>query len=99
MAAEVIKEAFDKNDFSEAQFKKYKDAWEERRGKQMREILKVRKFFEKLSDEDIDNIASLLDPEAVFDFTEGQKIAAYAKLFVKHPRIAMIAAKTLLVGR
>jgi digeranylgeranylglycerophospholipid reductase len=95
IAAKVAKEAVDKNDFSEKFFKKYADLWFEQRGNQLKDVLKVRKFFEKLSDGDLEIMADFFTPETLLEFSDGKKLSVFLKLFAKHPKIAMLAAATL----
>lgn len=95
IAAKVAKEAVEKNDFSEKFFKKYADLWFEQRGNQLKDVLKVRKFFEKLSDGDLEILADFFTPETLLEFSDGKKLTVFLKLFAKHPKIAMLAAATL----
>lgn len=96
IAAKVAKKAIDAKDVSEKFLKKYADEWFSVRGNQMKNVLKVRKFFEKLSDGDLEKLADVFTPETLLEFSDGSKLAVYAKLFVKFPKIALIAAQTLV---
>jgi len=95
IAAKIAKEAVEKNDFSENFFKKYADLWFEQRGNQLRDVLKVRKFFERLSDDDIEALSDFFTPETLLEFSDGKKLSVFLKLFAKHPKIALAAAATL----
>jgi len=75
--------------------KEYADKWYEKRGNQLMQVLKVRKFFEQLGDEDMEKIADIVSPELLLEFADGKKFSAFLKVFAKSPRIALLAAKTL----
>jgi len=95
IAAKIAREAVDKNDFSEKFFKRYADLWFEQRGNQLKDVLKVRRFFEKLSDGDLEILADFFTPETLLEFSDGKKLSVFLKLFAKHPKLAMTAATTL----
>jgi digeranylgeranylglycerophospholipid reductase len=95
IAAKVAKEAVDKNDFSEKFLKKYADLWFEQRGNQLKDVLKVRRFFEKLNDNDMEALADFFTPETLLEFSDGKKLTVFLKLFAKSPKLAMVAATTL----
>ena len=99
IAAKVAKEAIDANDFSEQFLKRYADTFFEERGNQLKRVVKVRKFFEQLTDEDMLTLAEIFagKEQEILEFSDGAKLAAFAKLFATKPRLAMLAAKTLLV--
>ncbi|MBS3060535.1 MAG: NAD(P)/FAD-dependent oxidoreductase [DPANN group archaeon] len=100
IAATVAKEAVEANDFSEGFLKLYNDRFLEIRGNQLNRVVKVRKFFEKLSDADIESLHSFFKGKEndVLTFSEGDKLKTFASLFARNPRLAVIAAKTLLTG-
>lgn len=95
IAAEVAKKAVDSGDVSEDFLKEFAERWYEVRGNQLKKTLKVRKFFEKLSDDDMEKLADILTPEMLLDLADGRKLKAFLKVFAKSPRIALIAANTL----
>lgn len=96
IAARIAKKAIDANDVSDAVLKEYVEEWLKVRGEQLKNVVKVRRFFEKLSDDDLEYLAEVFTPETLLEFSEGNKAASFMKLFVKHPKIALIAAKTLV---
>jgi len=95
IAAEIAEKAIKKGDVSEKTLKEYADKWYEKRGNQLMQVLKVRKFFEQLGDEDMEKIADIVSPELLLEFADGKKFSAFLKVFAKSPRIALLAAKTL----
>jgi digeranylgeranylglycerophospholipid reductase len=95
LAARTAKEAIGKGDVSAKFFKKYADAWFEQRGNQLKDVVKVRRFFEKLSDDDLEALADFFTPEQILEFADGRKLTTFLKLLAKNPRVALVAAMTL----
>lgn len=95
IAVEVADEAIKANDVSAEFLKKYVDKWFEVRGNQLLQVLKVRKFMEQLTDDDFEKLGDIMTPDMLVDLSEGKKLKAFLKVFIKSPRIAMLAAKTL----
>lgn len=95
IAAEVAKKAIDSGDVSEDFLKEFADKWYEVRGNQLKKTLKVRKFFEKLSDNDMEKLKDILTPQTLLDLADGRKLKAFIKVFAKSPRIALLAARIL----
>ena len=93
IAAHTAKKAIDANDFSETFLKQYHEEWLEKRGNQLLRVLKVRKFFEKLSDEDLEKLYDIVTPELLLEFADGQQTKTFLKILTKTPKIALIAAK------
>lgn len=60
IAGKVIKEAIDKNDFSEKMLMKYEAEWRSTVGKSLMKSLRIKEFLEKMSDEDMDATARAL---------------------------------------
>ncbi|MEM3412078.1 MAG: NAD(P)/FAD-dependent oxidoreductase [archaeon] len=96
IAAPIIEKAIKNGDVSEKVLKEFSDKWYEERGNQLLNVLKVRKFFEKLSDDDMEALADFFTPETLLEFSDGKKLSVFAKFFVKNPRLALLAAKTLM---
>lgn len=95
IAAKVAKKAVDAGDVSEKVLKEYAEAWYKERGDQLLQVLKVRKFFEKLSDKELNDLADVFTPETLLEFADGKRLTAFLKMFAKNPKIALIAAMTL----
>ncbi|RLG22002.1 NAD(P)/FAD-dependent oxidoreductase [Candidatus Micrarchaeota archaeon] len=96
IAARTAKKAIDAGDVSEKFLKQFYDEWMEKRGKQLLQVLKVRRFFEKLSDSDLEKLADMVTPELLLDIADGRKAKTFIKIISKAPKIAMLAAKELL---
>ncbi|MEM0372739.1 MAG: NAD(P)/FAD-dependent oxidoreductase [archaeon] len=99
LAADVAEKAVKENKFDAAFLNKhYTDAWYEKRGNQLLNVLKVRHFFEKLTDDQMESLADIFTPETLLEFSDGKKLQVFAKAFAKQPKLMLLAAKTLLVG-
>lgn len=94
-AAETAKEACGKNDFSEDALKPYYIKWMTIKGNRMLQVLKVRKFAEQLSDEDMNFLGNLIDPADLLDFTTGKKFETVLKIVAQRPSLAVKALKAL----
>lgn len=71
IAADVIKKAFDKNDFSTNVLNEYNERWWKERGETLRKVEKIREVVEKLSDEQLNNLADVLQGENLVEFVHG----------------------------
>jgi len=98
IAAEVIKEAFEKNDFSDKFLSQYTSKWYEKRGNKLKNILKKRKMLESISDKDFEVLVNSLSGEDVLKLAEGELIESakiLTKKLVKNPKLAMLMVKYL----
>ncbi|MFH0986545.1 MAG: hypothetical protein V1911_00685, partial [Candidatus Micrarchaeota archaeon] len=76
--------------------KEYTEKWYEMRGNQLLNVLKVRHFFELLSDKDLKTLEDMFpDPQELLEFSDGSKFGLFLKVFAKSPSIALKAARTL----
>ena len=96
VAAEVVSESIEKEDFSgrfleSAFLDKYRD-W----AKRIRDSLKAMRVFEKLSDDDLNKLADVLDYEDVIKLANGIDVKSVALKLLKHPVLATKVAKALL---
>ena len=95
LAADVISECLKKNDFSKKSLSKFNKLWWEERGNKMKNVEKLREVVEKLSDNDLNDLADALKPEDLIDFSRGSKLSVLAKALMRKPRL-IILAKHLL---
>lgn len=98
IAAEVIKEAIDKNDFSDKFLSQYTSRWYEKRGNNLKNILKKRKMLESISDKDFEVLVDSLSGEDVLKLAEGELIESaklLTKKLVKNPKLAILMIKYL----
>jgi len=98
MAADAAEKAIKENNYSE-QFlnKEYTEKWYEKRGNQLLQVVKVRHFFEKLTDEQMEELDDVFNEQELLQFSDGQKLKLFAKAFIKHPKLMLLATKTLLL--
>ncbi len=96
MLADVIKEAIEENNVSKEKLKKFQDIWMEKHGKEFANVLKVRHFFEKLNDEQLEAIADIvvkgkISPDVFVELSHGQGLGKIAKGIIKSsPSIAKL---------
>jgi len=95
LAADVISDALKKNDVSEKYLSKFNKLWWEERGNKMRNIEKLREVVEKLSDEDLNDLANVLKPEDLIEFSRGSKLSILAKVLMRKPRLVTLAKHLL----
>ncbi len=96
IAAQAVTEAFESNDYSERQLSKYTDMFNLEYGTRIRKSLKAMRIFEKLSDDDLNQLAGILTGEDVIDLANGQNIERVGKKLLSHPALALRVAKALL---
>ena len=88
MLADVAKEAIASGDVSKEKLKKFQDMWMEKHGEVFAKILKVRHFFERLNDEQLEAIADMalkggLTPDVLVDLGHGKGLVEVAKALLK----------------
>jgi digeranylgeranylglycerophospholipid reductase len=95
IAADHAKKAIDEGDVSEGRLGQFYDEWYEKRGQELIKILKVRNFFERMTDDDMEALADIVTPEILSNFSKGKQFSTFIKLLAKKPKLALLAAKTL----
>jgi len=95
LAADVVAEAIRKDDVSERGLSKYNDLWWSVRGNRMRNVEKLREVFEKLGDNDFNELADVLKPEDIAEFSGGAKLSVLAGVLMKRPHLALLARHLL----
>ena len=94
-AGEVAGEASQEGDASEERLRtfdqKYRP-WLER----IRRSLKVLRIFERLSDEDLNELAEMLSDEDIVDLANGLNVGGVARKLLSNPRLAAKLARQLL---
>ncbi len=96
IAADVVAEAFEMNDLSGVRLKKYVDEYNRHWGKRIRDSKKALEVIDKLSDEELDKLAEILEPRDVLDLANGLDITRVAAKLMKHPVFSMRMAAKLL---
>lgn len=95
LAAHVAAEAHEARDFSAAFLKRYETEWWATEGKLMMKLLKLRSFTEKLTDDDLDNIARIVTPNVIADLSYG-KFRSFVGMCVRNlPTLLPLVAKYL----
>jgi len=95
LAADVIAECLKKNDVSKKALSKYNDLWWEIRGNHLKNVEKLREVVEKLSDDDLNDIADALKPEDIIEFSRGAKLSILAKALMRKPNLINLAKHLL----
>ncbi|NLE05642.1 MAG: NAD(P)/FAD-dependent oxidoreductase, partial [Crenarchaeota archaeon] len=95
MAANIISECLKKNDVSKKALNKYNEEWWEQRGEHLKKVEKLRETMEKLSDQDLNDLADALKPEDIIEFARGAKLSILAKVLMRKPKLVGIARHLL----
>lgn len=95
LAGDVIKECLKSNDVSKKALSKFNDIWWDVRGKHLRNVEKLREVVEKLSDEDLNDLADALKPEDLIEFSKGSKLSVLAKALMRKPKLLGLAKHLL----
>ncbi|MFH1895072.1 MAG: NAD(P)/FAD-dependent oxidoreductase [archaeon] len=98
IAAEVISEAKQKNDFSDTMLSAYTTRWYEKRGNSLKGVLKKRKMLESVSDKDFEVLVNSLTGEDVLKVMHGDMLESakvLTKKLVKNPKLALVLVKYL----
>lgn len=94
-AGEVAGEASQEGDTSERRLRSFNDKykpWLDR----IRKSLRAMRIFERLSDEDLNELAGILDERDIIDLANGLNVGRVARKLLSHPRLAAKIAKQLL---
>lgn len=95
MAAQTAVEALEEEDLSKDRLMSYARGYDEHWGKRIRDSLKALKVMEQLSDEDLNQLADLLDSKDILDLANGFDIARVGRMFLRHPLFSLKIAKAL----
>jgi digeranylgeranylglycerophospholipid reductase len=83
IAADVIKQAVERNDASRKSLKAYDERWWKEHGRRLRKVEKVREFFEKLSDDEMNDMADVVSGEDLTDLSHGIGLSKVAQLYMR----------------
>jgi digeranylgeranylglycerophospholipid reductase len=95
IAADVISEAMQKNDFSKKTLSKFNDIWWKERGNTLKKVEKLREVIEKISDEDLNELVGVLKAEDIIGYANASKLSTFAKILMKKPRLIGLAKHLL----
>lgn len=84
MAGGIIAKAFAARDFSTNALNEYNRLWWKERGEKLKNVEKVREAFEKMSDEQMNDLAEVLSGEDLVDFTRGTNLPKLAKVLIRY---------------
>lgn len=98
IAGEEIVKALEKNELSKRSLIGYSERYNEHWGRRIRGSLKALKVIEKLSDSDLNELASILEPKDVLDLANGFNIGRVGRKLIKHPIFSFKIARALLSG-
>jgi digeranylgeranylglycerophospholipid reductase len=96
MAGETAVKALEEENLSRSRLRKYAERFDEHWGKRIRDSLKALHVIERLSDDDLNSLADILEPQDIINLVNGTDIAAVAGKFLRHPLFSLKIAKALL---
>ena len=80
---------------NECKLEEYNKRWWEERGKYLKKLEKLREIFEKLSDQDLNDLMGALNPEDVIEIARGKRFSVLAKILMKTPGLVKFAKHLL----
>jgi len=84
MAGDIIIKAIANNDCSAKMLSEYNKIWWDERGKKLKNVEKVREAFEKMSDDQMNDLIEVLSGEDMVEFTRGTNLPNLAKILMKY---------------
>jgi digeranylgeranylglycerophospholipid reductase len=84
LAADVIKKAHNKKDFTKKILSEYNEIWWKERGSSLEKIEKVREMFEKMSDEEMCDAVETLQGVDLYDLAHGKNIFKLTKIVARY---------------
>jgi len=96
VAGRVAAEAAREGDNSERRLREFDSLYYEPWGRRIRDSLRAMRIFERLSDEDLDELAGILGPQDVVDLANGLNLRSVAAKLITHPRLAARVARALI---
>jgi digeranylgeranylglycerophospholipid reductase len=83
IAGDIIKNALESGDVSSQKLSEYNIRWWKEHGERLKNVEKVREFFEKLNDEEMNDLADVLSGEDLADLAHGKGLAKVIKIYMK----------------
>ncbi|PKP61349.1 MAG: digeranylgeranylglycerophospholipid reductase [Candidatus Altiarchaeales archaeon HGW-Altiarchaeales-1] len=96
LAAEVGTRALKEGDLSEERLHEYKRKWDDMFKKKINMALKVRMFFEKLNDNELNMLADILTPEEIMKLADGDYGFLPKTMLTKAPHFLPLVKKFLI---
>ena len=95
MAAEVAIDCIRRGDVRSESLREYEKKWKIRHGKELNNLLKLQRFTERLTDEDLNSLADILTGRVLEDMARG-KYSGFMKLLITRlPSLTNLAVKYL----
>lgn len=91
LVAGVIKECFEKNDFSSKALSVYDRLWWEKRGNYLKKVERIKDVLVKLSDDDFEIISESISRGLLLELSTGNDLQSFAKILIKNPRLITLA--------
>ncbi|MDH5703454.1 MAG: NAD(P)/FAD-dependent oxidoreductase [Aigarchaeota archaeon] len=95
LAGEVATESLEAGDQSSRFLKAYEERYRDPWGQRIERSLKVLRVLEKLGDDDLNELASVLTGDDIMDLANGLNITRVAAKLFRHPIFALKVAKAL----
>ncbi len=96
IAADTVAKALERDDFSVNLLSEYPAEYNKYWGKKIRDSLKGLKAIEAMSDEELNMLAEILEPEDVVNLANGENVGKVALKLMKHPIFSVKLARKLL---
>ena len=84
IAGEVIADAIKKGDWSKQGLDNYNKRWWSECGERLKRVEKGRELFEKMTDQELDDLSDVLKGEDLADLAHGKNIAKIAEIYAKY---------------
>lgn len=98
MAAKTAIDALEASNFSKSMLMSYPQKYNWYWGKRIKDSLKALRVLERLTDEDLNLLAELLDSNDIVDLANGLDIARVGRRFLRHPIFGLKLATTLVTS-
>lgn len=91
IAADVASKCLKSGDVSKEALSEFNKKWWTERGEHLAKVEKLREVVEKLSDDDLNDLADALKPEDIVEFSRGARLSVLAKALMRKPRLITLA--------
>lgn len=93
IAAEVAACALKEGNTTKKRLEEYEVLWEQKEGTRLRKLMKLRLFLEKLDDEELEKLASVMDSDTVIQLVSGDVQQILKIVMLKAPKLLPLAKK------
>jgi len=95
LAAAVISKCLQNKDVSKETLSMFNRLWWDNRGNSLKNVEKLREVAEKLSDNDLNDLADALTPADLIEFSRGSKLSILARVLMRKPHLLTLAKHLL----